>query len=278
MKYDIKYVSNNGIVELSTHPLVYTGQDFFRKRHAYESTNLISGRGVKVKRFYRDAEEYTLSLGLLTTDRTEADERYQRMSAVFENDIEDRKPGKLYVNGSYLECYVISSETEDMSVAGVMFAIQLTILAEKPLWIREEPLNFETFTVEASSGFILPTAIPFGFTANPGIRQLSIDHYASVPAEISFFGQAVNPSFSIGSHIYQVNGTLLAGERFVINQLDKTVVKVTNSGEVINAFNLRSKTSSVFEPIPAGGNVLTYSGEFAISLILFYERGEPRWS
>lgn len=91
-------------------------------------------------------------------------------------------------------------------------------------------------------------------------------------------GPAVNPSFSIGGNIYQVNGTLLAGERFVINQLENKVTKITNSGEVINAFNLRSKTYSVFEPIPTGESLLTYTGEFAISLNLFYERGEPRWN
>ena len=63
----------------------------------------------------------------------------------------------------------------------------------------------------------------------------------------------------------------------MINQINKTVEKVTNSGEVINSFNLRNKEYSVFDPIPAGESIMTYSGEFPISITLFYERGEPKW-
>lgn len=275
MRFNVKYTGAGGTVDMSTAPILYREHDFMKREHNYSVTALVSGLGSKLARFYREAREYTIQLSVWGANMHDT---LNEMTDVFERDIFLQKPGKLLVNEEYLNCYIIASEVSDWTLAGNGVVVSLTILAEKPLWIREEALNFETFTIESSSGFILPTAIPFGFTANPGIRQLPIDHYASVPAEISLFGPAVNPSFSIGSHIYQVNGTLSAGERFVINQLNKTVLKITNSGEVINAFNLRSKTASVFEPIPIGWNVLTYSGEFSIGLVLFYERGEPQWS
>lgn len=275
MRFNVKYIGAGGTVDMSTPPILYREHDFMKREHNYSATALVSGLGSKLARFYREAREYTIQLSVWGANMHDT---LNEMTDVFERDIFLQKPGKLLVNEEYLNCYIIASEVSDWTLAGNGVVVSLTILAEKPLWIREEALKFETFTIESSSGFILPTAIPFGFTANPGIRQLPIDHYASVPAEISLFGPAVNPSFSIGSHIYQVNGTLSAGERFVINQLNKTVLKITNSGEVINAFNLRSKTASVFEPIPIGWNVLTYSGEFSIGLVLFYERGEPQWS
>lgn len=260
---------------MSSAPILYKEHDFMKREHNYSVTALVSGLGSKLARFYREAMEYKITLSVWGDSMHDT---LNSMTEVFERDIFLQSPGKLQVNDEYLNCYVISSEVNDWTMAGNGVAVSLTILSEKPFWIREELLHYETFTISASSGFILPTAIPFGFSANHGIRQLRIDHYASVPAEISLFGPSINPSFSIGSHIYQVNGTLSAGERFVINQLNKTVLKITNSGEVINAFNLRSKVSSIFEPIPSGDNVLTYSGEFAISINLFYERGEPKWS
>ena len=278
MKLDIKYIGAGGEINLSQSPVYYAETDFFKRQHNYSVTPLISGRGSKKGRFYKDATEYNLTLNVVGQTKEHAYELINEMDDLFERDVYAEVPGKLYVNDYYVNCYVVSSASTDRIHVGNLFFVTLKILVEQPLWIHEEALNFETFTIESSSGFILPTSIPFGFTANPGIRQLQIDHYASVPAEISLFGPAVNPSFSIGSHIYQVNGALSAGERFIINQLNKTVLKITNSGEVINAFNIRSKTASVFEPIPTGGNVLTYSGEFAISLTLFYERGEPRWN
>lgn len=278
MKLEIKYIGSGGEINLSQTPVFYAETDFFRRQHNYSLTPLISGRGSKKGRFYRDATEYTLNLNVIGETKERAHELINEMDDLFERDVYAETPGRLYVNDYYVNCYVVSSESTDRIHVGNMFFVALKILVEQPLWIREEVLSFGTFTASSGSGFILPTAIPFGLTSNAGIRQLIIDHHASVRAEICMFGPAVNPSFSIGGNIYQVNGTLLAGERFVINQLEKKVTKITNSGEVINAFNLRSKTYSVFEPIPTGESLLTYTGEFAISLNLFYERGEPRWN
>lgn len=275
MRFNVKYTGAGGEVDMSTAPILYKEHDFMKRAHNYSATSLVSGLGSKLSRFYREAREYTIQLSVWGADMHDT---LNNMADVFERDVFLGVPGRLQVNNEYLPCYVIDSEVGDWTLAGNGVTVELTILAEKPLWIREELLSFGTFTAGSASGFILPTAIPFGLTANPGIRQFTIDHHASVPAEISLFGPFVNPSFSIGSHIYQINGILTAGERFVINQRNKTVVKITNSGEIINAFNLRSKVYSVFEPITIGGNTLSYSGEFAIRLVLFYERGEPHWS
>lgn len=275
MRFNVKYTGAGGEVDMSTAPILYREHDFMKREHNYSATALVSGLGSKLARFYREAREYTIQLSVWGVNMHDT---LNEMTDVFERDIFLQKPGKLLVNEEYLNCYIIASEVSDWTLAGNGVVVSLTILAEKPLWIREELLSYGTFTAGSATGFILPTAIPFGLTSNAGIRQLIVDSNLSASAEISLFGPFVNPSFSIGEHIYQVNGTLLAGERFVINQLDKTVIKITNSGEVINCFDLRSKTYSVFEPIPAGENILTYSGEFAISINLFYERGEPQWS
>jgi hypothetical protein len=275
MRFNVSYTGAGGTLDMSTAPILYREHDFMSRKHNYNATALISGRGSKLTRFYKEAVEYTIQLSVWGADMHAT---LNNMTDIFERDIFLQQPGRLQVNEEYLNCYVIASEVGDWTLAGNGVTVELTILAEKPLWIREELLSYGTFTAGSSTGFILPTAIPFALTSSAGIRQLIVEHHASVLAEISLFGPSVNPSFNIGSHLYQINGTLLAGERFVINQLDKTVIKVTNSGEVINCFNLRSKTSSVFEPIPAGENILTYTGEFAISINLFYERGEPQWS
>ncbi len=275
MRFNVKYIGAGGTVDMSSAPILYQEHDFMKRETAYNSTPLVSGLGSKLTRFFKESKEYKIALSVWGDDMHAT---LNGMTDVFERDIFSQTPGKLFVNEEYLNCYIIASNVGDWTLAGNGVSVELTVMAEKPLWIKEELLSYGTFTAGSATGFILPTAIPFGFTSNTGIRQLIVDHHSSVLAEISLFGPFVNPSFSIGEQIYQVNGTLLAGERFVINQLDKTVIKVTNSGEVINCFNLRSKTYSVFEPIPAGENILTYSGEFAISINLFYERGEPQWS
>ena len=275
MRFNVKYVGAGGTVDMSSAPILYQDHDFMKRETGYNSTPLVSGLGSKLTRFFREAKKYKIVLSVWGDDMHAT---LNGMTDVFERDIFLQTPGKLIVNEEYIHCYIISSNVGDWALAGNGVSVELTVLAEKPLWIKEELLSFGTFTAGSASGFILPTAIPFGLTSSAGSRQIIVENHASVLAEICLFGPSVNPSFSIGTNIYQVNGTLLSGERFVINQINKTVVKVTNSGEVINCFNLRSKTYSVFEPIPAGGNILTYSGEFAVSINLFYERGEPKWS
>ena len=278
MKLDIRYVGLGGEITLSQRPIFYADSDFFNRNYNYSTTPLVSGKGSKKSSFYKSDVEYALNLNVVGRTKEHAYELMNEMNDLFERDVYNDVGGCLYVNDWYVKCFVVSSRSYATSYIGNMFMVELKILVEVPLWIKEEALIFDTFSANSETGFILPTSIPFGLTSDPGTQQLFIDHFSSVRSEISMFGPAVNPSFSIGSHIYQVNGTLLSGERFVINQLNKTVVKVTNSGEVINCFNLRSKTYSVFEPIPAGESMLTYSGEFAISINLFYERGEPQWS
>jgi len=274
MRFQVKYEGAGGIVDMSTAPVLYREHDFIKRAHNYNATALVSGLGSKLTRFYKEAVEYTIQLSVWGVDMYDT---LNNMTEVFERDIFLKVPGRLQVNDEYLNCYIIASDVGDWTLAGNGVTVELTILAEQPIWINEQLLSFGTFTSGSATGFILPTVIPFGLTSDIGVQQVVVEHFSSVRAEISLFGPSVNPSFTLGTHIYQVNGTLLDGERFVINQLTKTVVKVTNSGEVINCFNLRSKTYSVFEPVPSGESMLTYSGEFAISINLFYERGEPRW-
>ena len=42
-------------------------------------------------------------------------------------------------------------------------------------------------------------------------------------------------------------------------------------------FNCRSKSQSVFEPIPVGTSRISWKGDFAFSLTLIDKRSEPRW-
>ena len=263
---------------MSESPIFYDETDFFSRQHNYSLTALSSGKGSKLGRFYRDATKYQLTVNVVGNTEEQAHELLNEMNRLFEWDVFSALPGKLFVNEQYINCYIVSSKAVDRLYAGTMFLVTLDILAEQPIWISEERHDFLTFTDGSEIGFKLPTAFPLGFTAGNGSRQLLVDHYVSCPMKISVFGPCSNPEFIIGENTYRVNGTLLSGERYEIDQRTKTVIKVTNSGEIVNAFNMRNKTESVFEPIEPGENILSYNGDFAIEITIFYERSEPLWS
>jgi hypothetical protein len=278
LKRLIKYIGLGGELDMSSSSIFYAEHNFFTRQYKYSISPLLNGRGGKLDRFYHDSSEYSLTLNVVGQTEEQAHELLNGMTKMFERDVFAQTPGKLYINDEYINCYVVSSVATERTHLGNMFTVTLSVLAEQPIWVTEERYDFLTFTDGSETGFKLPTAFPFGFTADKGSRQLIVDHYTSCPMQIAIFGPSSNPEFIVGEHTYRVNGTLLAGERYVIDQRNKTVVKVTNSGEVVNAFNMRNKTESVFEPIQSGENIVSYNGDFAIGITVFYERSEPQWN
>ncbi len=262
---------------MSSSSIFYAEHDFFTRKYKYSISQLLNGRGGKLGRFYRDATEYSLMLNVIGKTEEQAHELLNGMTNVFERDVFAQTPGKLYVNDEYIKCYVVSSVATERLYSGTMYIVALAIFAEQPIWVTEERHDFLTFVDGSETGFKLPTAFPFGFTADKGNRQLLVAHYTSCPMQIAIFGPCSDPEFIVGERTYRVNGTLLAGERYVVDQRDKTVVKVTNSGEIVNAFNMRNKAESVFEPIQPGENIVSYNGDFPVEITIFYERSEPQW-
>lgn len=87
----------------------------------------------------------------------------------------------------------------------------------------------------------------------------------------------MNPQVSIGNIPYLVNITLEEGEYLIIDSRSETVTKVMNKGERINAFHNRQKGRKFFQKIPPGRQLIAWTGKFDFDLIIFEERGEPRW-
>ena len=82
----------------------------------------------------------------------------------------------------------------------------------------------------------------------------------------------------MSDHIYQVFGTIRAGETLVVDSLAKTIMLSTVSGTRVNWFNNRNRENYIFEPIPAGQSNILYNGSFAFDLTVIEERSEPKWT
>ena len=87
----------------------------------------------------------------------------------------------------------------------------------------------------------------------------------------------------IGRNVYAVDLTLKEGEVLTIDARDKSITLKKADGSEENVFYKRVGTqilgsgSYVFQPIPAGSNVVSWSNKYVFDLTIFDERTEPRW-
>lgn len=62
----------------------------------------------KIKRFYKDAKAYNLTLDIMSDTREEFNELMANMHTVFDRDVQAMKPGRIWWNNFYKEVFVIS--------------------------------------------------------------------------------------------------------------------------------------------------------------------------
>ena len=276
-RYQIKYISAAGTVI-----------DFDGRPYTWENANNLldyewdfedvknSGYGSTIKRLDRAAVTKSVPITVYGADGQSIDSDIEYLSSVFEPDVLLRTPGKLYVNDCYVFAYVVGSE-KVLYKNNRLAKLELTFVIESPFWIDEDLHRFDPLTTGIGDGFILPTALPVALVS-PNARQLVNPHYGPSKALITMYGPVTDPEFSVNTHTYSITGELILGERVEIDQVKRTVTKVTTSGERLNFFAYRGKTFSVFEPIPSGENFVYSSNDFTFDILLFNERSEPLWS
>jgi len=275
-RYLIKYVSPKGIaVDFNSSPYIWETTDLLNYSWKYESVDKQSGYGALINKTSKGVQSKSLTLAIYNGGAS-IDSDVSFLSRAFEADIISKTPGKIYIGDNYITCYVIGSMKYLYKNAKIAH-LDLEIVTGSPFWIDESLARFDPLETTALLGFILPTKLPLAVAA-PQIRTLVNDHYTDSSAIITMYGEVTDPEFYVGNHLYKVTGELILGERIEIDQMQKTVTKITTEGSRVNFFANRNKTSSVFTPIPPGENFIYSNNDFTFDILLMRERSEPVWT
>lgn len=306
----IKYINSAGIeVNLNKNSYRMLLSDILDYEwEILESANKIIGFGKKISR--KD-----INVDVLKKEKN-AREKLNELTEVFEYDVLNMSPGKLYIDKFYLSCFFIKSKKENWETDTVI-SCTFGLATDYPFWIKEtfyqfhqqqipvkEPdiqypvvsggiysekaLENQAVLGEFPFDFARPSDIkieypmfgfPFDFVATSyGRRTIENPSFADSNFILTIYGFADNPSVMINGHPYTVYATIYEGERLVINSVDRTVLKIGRLGEVSNLYNSREKVVSVFQKIKPGAQVVTWPGSYGIDLTLLDERSEPKWS
>lgn len=235
----------------------------------------------RISRFYRSVKPRKLPLVFCGKTEAESIAARNRLTDLAEADILAVLPGKIWVGEYYTSGYITDSTKSEYLIEKRYCKNDLIFTSAEPAWYRDQTHVFSGDGAGSSlvgSGTDYPYDYPFDYAVSKNTRQIVCDTVRKSKFKIRIYGEATNPAITIGGHTYSVNGTVKVGETLLIDGVNKTITLTTATGSKINWFDKRNRASYIFEPIPAGLNVVKYSGAFSFDLTVVEERSEPKWT
>lgn len=235
----------------------------------------------KILSFNKGIREYTLPVTIMCKTEAEGYQRRNDMYEIMEKDVLAGKYGTLEIGQYKLQCYVKDSAKSDFLQNKKHMIVNLVFVTDRPYWVKEKEYVFQQKNEEqGGASEFLDFDIEYAYDYTNSIERLQLvnQNFVASNFRLAIYGEALNPRVSVNGHVYEVSGTVEAGQHLIIDSIAKTVTLHTKNGAVINKFNERNKDSYIFEKIPAGDLMLSRSDNFRFDLTLIEERGEPKWT
>lgn len=249
----------------------------------YASTNSMIFGG-KIKKFYKGVQTKPFILSLACNSEKEFAELNRKIEDVFFYDVQMKTPGRLYVNKSYLSCYVYESSYTNYEDLFYMTDRKFSLVTEYANWVEEtkKTISATISTSNAIAGLAVAGRAVVGVDNSPTIESIEayIDNSQPMPCNyrMTLHGPVDLPMLTIGENVYNIDTYVDEGEMLIIDSKEKTAYQYSAGGVPKNVFHLRDPEYQLFEKIQPGLQEIIYSGTSPIDFILYKERGEPSWN
>lgn len=278
--YDIYYVGaqNNEKINFCQWPYMVTGGDLFDGD--YDSVD----ENDHIQEFERKITDYSLDIEINARGGA-FQKAVDYLEDVAEKDIINVTPGKLYVGNSYLKCWLTGTGKDRWVNDLFSISNSLTVTSEYPYWITEESFSFlrASQSGAVSPWLDYPYDYPYEYSKVRNVQYIQNSNYTASGFRITIYGPCINPLIRIAGHVYELQTTLYESEYAIIDSStryskDRKIVKVKADGSQEDIFNSRNKASDIWQKIPAGRSIVSWNGAFGFDVVLFNERGTPRWT
>lgn len=269
------YLNNYGeTLQFGTNGVYASYNDLRDYQWGYESVN------EKITGFTRGIVSKKLPVLFLSASGQQTRQARNKAYEIVEKDVLAQKKGKLYVNGYYMECWLIGATNSEYLNNESYMRTEFAVVTDKPEWVKVTTLSFAPSEQEAGQYDVdFDTDFPFDLQASSFATNTLINPFAFASQFIlTIYGACENPQIIIGNYTYLFKCELDAGERLEVNTLTRKIFKYDAQGNVENYFNCRNKEQSVFELIPSGNKQVQWNNEFRFDLMLVQQRSEPEWS
>ena len=276
MKTQIKYIASSGnVYDLTTNGILHSSATYYN--WAWKAEGAKRQYGSRVSSFSRDAAQYEAELIIDARDTAAAKRLIKALHNDFENDMRRMTPGRLVWGEYYIDCYINSSEVENISF-WKWISNTIQIYAPYPFWIREEKVALSA--AAEVTGIYLDYEYDYSYDyAAPVVGEKIV--YSESPFTSEFkliiYGEAVNPRIVVNGYAYVLYTTIPAGSYVIIDSKQRTIMMYGSGGQKTNVFDFRNKTDSIFEKLPAGNLSIVWDSTFGADLTIYREQAEPEF-
>lgn len=268
--------SDGSIIDFMSHPVyAQSPETLTANKWNYSTISGVNGLG-RVKRFYKDTQEATLKLSIMTDTADEFNKVMYDIHRIFDRDVRQLKPGKLWWNGYYKEVFAVETSNDDFEELFEAVEREVTFISVYPYWVKTH--RYQYLDLSHNSGSLdYDFDYNFDYDMEELIEVIENNCIDKANFELKFYGPAQNPSVLVGDHQYELLTELEEGEYAVVNSLTKKITQYDIYGNAENIFHLRSRDSYIFEMIPEGTTTISRDKTLKVDITLFDERGEPEW-
>ena len=270
---DIYYRSCSGeMLYLDRNPFWMQTGDFLDYEWIYNIRN------DKIVGFQKEVTEKEFLITVSGKTETEYANNWNKIHDVFEKDICETTPGKLYFGDYYLNCYIFAAEKTEWEYDCCMHDNVYYLVTDHPFWLKESTLLILPASDPVAAGLTYDYTYDYTYGENGLSVFFKNDHFTACDFKLKAYGPFDSLAFAINSNMYEVDADCGEGESLVIDTKAQTITKIDAYGNAWNAFGDQNFDYNNFAKIPAGENTLSYSRDHALELTFYQERSEPKWN
>ena len=134
--------SDGSIINLMEYPIFAQSPETLNNNQwSYTTMSGVNGLG-RVKRFYKDTQEATLTLSIMTETAEEFNDVMYRIHRIFDKDIRRLKPGKLWWNGFYKEVFAVETSNDEFEELFESIERTVKFISVYPYWVRKKTFQY----------------------------------------------------------------------------------------------------------------------------------------
>lgn len=277
--YDIYYEgADKERINFCQWPYMVTGGDLFDGSYdEIEDDDRIQG-------FKKKITSKTLNIEIAKTGLISLEKAVDTLEDIIEKDIVNMTPGRLYVGESYMKCWISKSEKGRWIYDQEQISADLKVVSDYPYWIKEETFRYYKQQEDSVEEYLdYPYDMPHDYKKTGSDQTINNNNHVPSGFKMIIYGPCINPLIRINNHVYELKTELQESEYIIIDSStryarDRKIIKVKKDGTEENVFNSKNNESSIFEKIPVGISTVSWNGSFGFDIILFCERGTPKWT
>ena len=273
---DIYYQSaSNRIIDFKSVTYRLQTADVFDYEWDFESVQSIYG-GI-ITRFTKKMAKKDLRFTVKAPTKQGYYSALNDLFEITEKDIVENTPGRLYVNGYYLTCYVVAGSKSEWESGAPICDAEIQVVSPYPFFIGETNQEYEIQDISGDYGQF-PMKYPTRYASWSTTQTLINPHFSKSPFKLVIHGECTNPAVLINGVLYKVKTTVGVNEYITIDTKAKTIYLTRVDGTKVNIYNLRDREFYIFTPLSAGENTVSWDGSFAMEITIYEERSEPKWA